>query len=202
VLQAYSGYTPRLDQADADFYREARAPEYVVFSVETIDGRNALFDEPAAVRALLERYHPVRTSGRYLLLSHQAEATAPRPLRRLGSTTAPLGSEIAVPVSSGRVYADVDVRYSLLGKALRMVFQPSIAEVWLGYSEGTLSRPYRLITTTARDGVLISGQVDSADQFARVMEGGNPRPIRSLRVTPRRARDFEPLMSVTFYTDA
>ena len=113
----------------------------------------------------------------------------------------PLGADVLVPASSGRVYADIDVRYSLFGQVLRSVFQPSIAEVWFGYEDGTISRPYRLVTTTARDGVLVSGHVDNAEQFAQVIEGGNPQPIRSLHVAPRRARDFEPTMSVTFYTD-
>ena len=201
VLQSYSAYTHRLDQADADFYSGSQAPEYVVFAVDTIDGRNALFDEPAAVRALLERYRPVQRSGPYLLLRHRTDVTAPRPIRRLESIRVPLGADVLVPASPGRVYADIDVRYSLFGQVLRSVFQPSIAEIWFGYEDGTISRPYRLVTTTARDGVLVSGHVDNAEQFAQVIEGGNPQPIRSLRVAPRRAPDFEPTMSVTFYTD-
>jgi hypothetical protein len=202
VLQSYSGYTPYLDQADASFYSGPGAPEYVLFSVGSIDGRNGLFDEPAAVRVLMDRYEPVRIQDEVLLLRRRTDAQTRKPLRRLGSVTMPLGSEIAVPSSPGHVYADIEVRNSLAGQALRVVFQTAAADIQFGYEDGTRSNPYRLVTATAKDGVLISDHVTSADQLAEVMKDGKPHPIRSFRVIPRRGFDYESLMSVTFYSDA
>ena len=68
VIQGYTAYTPDLLRANLDFYRSASRPSYVLFSLETIDGRFPTLDDALLLPYILENYQPVLAEHRFLLM--------------------------------------------------------------------------------------------------------------------------------------
>ncbi|OYU85520.1 MAG: hypothetical protein CFE24_01045 [Flavobacterium sp. BFFFF2] len=55
-IQAYSSYTPYLENLNFEFYNSKNAPEYVVYEYNTLDNRYPLFDESKVNVVLKENY--------------------------------------------------------------------------------------------------------------------------------------------------
>jgi hypothetical protein len=56
VIQSYSAYDRYLDQKNADKYSSASAPDFLLFSLMTIDDRYAFWDESITRRTMLSNY--------------------------------------------------------------------------------------------------------------------------------------------------
>lgn len=202
VLQSYQGNTPYLDQADASHYAGAGGPHHVLFSVFGMDGRYGLFDEPATVRSLVYCYRVADSDGLFLLLQRRGATCVEPRLRRLNTVVAPLGTYVTVPHATGRVYADVHVRYSLFGQAADLAYRPSELHIQFHYGVDQTSPRFRYIPAVGVDGLLVSSYVANPADFQRVMANEPTTPIDALRVVAANPREYEATMTVTFYTDA
>ena len=78
-----------LQEANESFYRDpARAPEFVLCAVLTIDHRALFQNDALALRALLDNYHPVQMEKDLLLLQKNPPPMRPRsPPQLLGEST-------------------------------------------------------------------------------------------------------------------
>ena len=56
VLQAYSSYTPFLENINFEFYNSIKSPKYVVYEYNTLDNRYPLFDESKVNIVLKQNY--------------------------------------------------------------------------------------------------------------------------------------------------
>ena len=68
VIQSYSAYDSYLDGLNYEKYMSPDAPDYILFSLESIDDRYAFGDEPRTRLAVLKRYTLVGQVGGNLLL--------------------------------------------------------------------------------------------------------------------------------------
>jgi len=69
VFQSYVAYTPALAKLNAQFFKRPAAPRFVIFKLQTIDGRLPTLDDAPLLNDLLQRYAPVLTEKGYLLLA-------------------------------------------------------------------------------------------------------------------------------------
>lgn len=201
LFQSYQGNTPFLDQADAAHYLSRDGPHHVLFSLFDMDGRYGLFDEPATLRALVDCYRVVDSDGGFLLLQRRAASCTEPPLHRLNTVVAPLGTYVPVPRTAGRVYADVQVRYNLLGRLADFVYRPSELHVQFHYGPGTTSPEFRYVAAVGVDGLLVSSYVSQITDFQHVMVDQPTVPIDALRILAG-TREYDPHVTVTFYTDS
>ncbi len=71
VFQSYTAYTPFLENLNFNFYVSKRAPKFVIYEFDAIDGRYPLFDESKLNLLLLKNYSCVDTfsfAGRPVLI--------------------------------------------------------------------------------------------------------------------------------------
>ena len=61
VFQSYTAYTPYLENLNVEFYRSVKAPKYVMYEFDAIDGRYPLFDESKLNLMLLKNYTCIDT---------------------------------------------------------------------------------------------------------------------------------------------
>lgn len=59
VIQAYTAYTSWLDDKNSSFFSSTAAPECLIFSSRTIDGRFAFLESPATFYSIISNYEPV-----------------------------------------------------------------------------------------------------------------------------------------------
>lgn len=202
VLQSYAAYRPGLDHRDAEHFRSAAAPRFVLFFWEDVDGRYPLFSEPETYRVLFQRYHVRERTPHFLLLERRAQ-TPPAQITELGTAIAPLGHWIEVPVASDPIYARVEVRYTPIGHALNLAWQPPQLHVRFRYAGGQVSRPYRFVPAVAPDGLPVSGYAVDTGDLERMASGRFDHPIEAIQVTadnPQQA--YEKQVGVAYFTVA
>ena len=173
----------------------------MLVGVASVDGRYAPFDEPAAFRALCERYEVVSQDADFLVLSRRGASATAR-LRPFQVVHARLGDVVTVPADAGGpVYASLSVPYSLRGQLMNAVFQPGELHVDLRLADGTVA-PHRFIPRVALDGLMLDTYIGSAADLRSYLEGGRDRPIRAIRITSDQPRDYAGRVDVTFSTYA
>lgn len=199
VLQSYTAYTPRLDALDERFFAGPRAPDHVLFYLRAIDGRYPLFEEPGATRRLFARYGLEDVGDGYVVLSRR-DAQPPK-LRRAGSVTAPVGAAVAVPGhGGGRIFASIELTYSVRGRALDLLFRPSETRIVLIQGTGLESPAYRLLPRVAAEPEPVGSYVLDVTDLAAYLEGALGKPVTAIRVTADSPADYSATYRVTFYT--
>jgi hypothetical protein len=193
TLQGYAAYTPSLDRLDADAFESVAGPQLVLrhrnlepgeVGVDTVDGRYPGWSSPAAMRALLCNYRPVRTTGEWQLLERAPRRCGAQ--RSMGRVAARTGE--AIPLPAARPDEMVFARVA----GLEVAGVESLRTLAFRARERTASfdggRSWRLVPATAGDGLIMS--VPASRDFpppfrlapgARTVQfavdGGSERPL-------------------------
>lgn len=203
VFQGYSAYTPYLARLNYDYYASDRAPEYVLFKLQTIDYRLATMDDPHVLRLLVQRYTYLFTEQGFTLWkrkpgSFNAAAFEPKPYR---STTVSLGQKIDLSdLSTQNIWVEIDYDFSLLGKLRRFFFKPPVVSLRITDQKGYES-VHRLPRPIGRSGFMLNPVVEDLLDFMRA-SGGTPKR-RAVAITvetaPQDADCLQDDISISFY---
>jgi hypothetical protein len=184
VFQGYSAYTPYLARLNADYYASDRAPEYVLFKLQTIDARLAMMDDSLALRVLVQRYTYEFSELGYAVWKRKpgpfvAADFEPKPLR---TATAKIGEKIDVADLAGRnVWVEVNYDFSLLGKLRRLLFKPPLVQLRVTDTNG-VEALYRLPRPIGATGFVLNPLVNDFMEFMRAAGGTPSRRVRSIAV--------------------
>ena len=186
VFQAYPATTPYLAGLNVTFYRSERAPAFVLFKLQTIDGRFPTLDNGLVLRELLRGYRHVLVEQDWLLLGRRADPPPNSPPVLIRSGDAAAGERLPLP--AGVVWCELEVEETSLCRLVRFLFQqpPLYLEVF-PRGEGTPVQ-YRLILSTARAGFLLSPLVANREDFDHLLSGdtgaGKTPDLEAIRVKP------------------
>lgn len=173
VIQGYQAYTPELDELNAEALSGSDRPAAILrhnpaafgdTGTASIDDRYPSWDPPAAARAMLCNYRPVRTTRRWQVLYPSADRCArPRLLRR---ATAKTEEEIQVPPPppGSIVFARVEGLGVEGAEKLRAFLYRARAR-WAAVNGDT---SWRLVPGTLGDGLLLRAddRIDFPAPFA------------------------------------
>lgn len=157
VFEAYSAFTPKLDQLEADFFASERAPERVLRRLEpSTDNRVPSFESPLATLELLCRYREVARAEPWQALARAADRCGEQ--RVVSTVEAGWGDVVHVPAHAARGRALL-VRVSGaqprgLERLRSLLLRPHRRLVSL---DGAAPQP--LVWETAVDGVLLRAPV-------------------------------------------
>jgi hypothetical protein len=204
VFQGYSAYTPYLSRLNYDYYASDRAPEFVLFKLQTIDGRLATMDDPHALRLLTQRYTYLYSEQGFTLWQRKpgpfdAAAFEPKPIR---SAVHRLGERIPLAdLAAQNIWVEIHYRFSLLGKLRRFLFRPPLVELHITDDKG-LESVHRLPEPIGRAGFMLSPVVNDMLDFMRAAGGVPTRRAASIRVdTAPQDRDcVQDDLEVSFYS--
>lgn len=184
-FQEYSSYTPRLLAANASFLAGPRAPRWVLFGPETglgqmtIDGRYPDFAEGALWPDLLRLYRPNRRIDDLVALERRL---SPTPVMFGPSRRVVVGFDEPVVIEAGGsnvTYAAVDLRPTLLGRALSMFFRLPTLTMSVDFADGH-QRSYRFVPGIAAAGFVLSPTVNNASEFVEMADDVRPSPERTV----------------------
>jgi len=165
VLQSYSAYSPALEEDNARHLMGQSAPQNVLIALDSIDNRLPALEDGLSWLPLLARYEATALQGDMAILRHSA-ATAPS---ALGPRQPPLrhGLGEAVPLDrlgDAPLWAEIDVRPTLLGRALAALFRPPPLSIVMRLTNGR-TVAFRYVPGMGRAGFVISPLVGSAAQL-------------------------------------
>jgi hypothetical protein len=170
VIQSYASYTRELDMRNATHFESLNAPELIIWelrkithdihggTLESIDGRYLLNDEPEALMAILCRYeHVADQKGIFpaLVLKKRIEPLKTE-IKLLGQTKTTWNTWIDVPENKGDIMkASVEMSRSISGRLKSFFYKDEAAYVYYLLENGDI-RMYRIVPKNAAYGLWIN----------------------------------------------
>jgi hypothetical protein len=175
VIQGYSAYTPYLEELNRGFFRSNRRPSYLLLKMQTIDGRFPTLDDATALLCILNTYRPVARDGSFLVLKASGTASDDVGLTLVHEQRLAFDEQLDLtPWNDAPVFMQVTVRPTLLGRAIKLLFQAPLLFLYTHHSEGKPTR-YRFIPSMAERGFLLSPLLETNDDVIDLLMGEQGR---------------------------
>jgi hypothetical protein len=170
VLQSYASYTRDLDRLNSSHFASEKAPEFLIWelqkithdihggTLESIDGRYLLNDEPEALMVLLCNYElAARQGGIFPAMIYQKRKDVLVSTSNvIHETKANWNEWIDVPMnSSGILKASVDMQRNLSGKLKSFFYKDEAVYVYYLLENGDI-RMYRIVPKNASYGLWVN----------------------------------------------
>ncbi|GEM_PF-3668715 len=194
VFQSYAAYTPKLDKLNAYNLKS----QFIVFNLESIDGRYPWFDESRTKLRLYELYEPILTEENWILLKRREKPQICHE-KPLSTVIARPRKKVSIPESNGLVYADIEIRYTLIGELLKLFFQPPIPQIDFHLKDAT-AMSFAAIRPIISEHVLISRFLDNNDDAEKFFKGefDRLRKVDSIRFFLNDSPAFKKEIKYTF----
>lgn len=174
VLQNYAAYTPRLDEMNATFFSAATSPEYIIFSMHSIDGRFALLESPLTWNSIYLNYSVILVNSDCVLLKKEKRDILQKTIC-LSTAEYDKNAVITIPQSDKLVTLKADMHLSLWGRLVCLFYK--IPEVTMTISLD--DKPCfigRILPENLESGVLINHIPVDTGTFADIMENSSRSP--------------------------
>jgi hypothetical protein len=186
VIQSYTAYTPDLLRANLDFYRSPSRPSYVLFSLETIDGRFPTLDDALLLPYILANYQPVLAEHHFLLMERTPEPARNVSYDRVYSANLDIGQKLDITTwNNSPLFLRVSTTPTLLGRILTLLFQPPGFKLEVELDEGS-KRDFRFIRRMASEGFLVNPLVENNADVVDLLSGEIQKKVRSVAILPSR----------------
>lgn len=170
VIQSYASYTKELDQLNACHFASDKAPEFLIWelrkithdihggTLESIDGRYLLNDEPETMLALLCNYDLAAVQGGiFPALVYKKRTDALKvSLKEIQVTKTGWNTWIDVPPANSDILrASVDIKRNLAGKIKSFLYKDEAVYIYYLLENGDI-RMYRFIPKNASYGLWVN----------------------------------------------
>jgi hypothetical protein len=169
VIQSYQANSDWLMQKNGEKYASKTAPEYVFYRIDSFRGQHPFWIETDLNRALLQNYRLEDTlliAKDTLFLFHHLPHQISLETKKISTIHAELNQEINVPDGEKMLIFSANVKYSFLGKLLRLFFQPPYLYCTITYENGR-QESYRVIDKILKGGIFINPKVTNQGEAAR-----------------------------------
>ena len=183
VFQGYSAYTASLLEANARFFRGNDAPRYILFKLETIDGRFPTTDDNLALMEILQRYEPVLAEKDYLLLCRlpAAPPSLPAPLR-VWHGAVHFNQSIPMNTRPGTWnLVSLDIREQPWSAVVRFLYKSPALYFRIERPKGIITNN-RVVPSLVRSGFILDPLVTGTDDVLKLYGGSPGRHITSFRL--------------------
>lgn len=189
VIQSYGVFTPYLINLNGQSYEDERtAPQFVIFSNPSIDGRYSLFDDNSVKLDLIKHYSCLGLfnwqNSDFLLFQ-----------RKQNNTQISFSSPVEEKIKFGEDYhlkntdqpyfVKIKIKYSLTGRAVRFFFKPFQLSLYFTLSDGT-TRWHRAIVPILENGVTVNPYIENEKDFMEFAASGSAagaaKKIKSFRI--------------------
>jgi hypothetical protein len=200
VFQSYLTFTPELLKSNANFLKSQRAPNFIIFQLQSISGRFPTLDDGSVLWTLLHEYTPVLTEKSYLLLQRTAQSRpSSPPLTPVLKKFAHFGEVVDLDLEETRAYAlHLDIRYSVLGRLRRFCYKAPSLSLEVTLMDKRTVR-YKIIPGMVKSGFLLSPLLATQTHVLGWYNHGDVPRVRSFRVLvdgPHYLKYFQPEISV------
>lgn len=175
---SYSAYTKKLARANRVFLESARAPDNIIFRVESIDGRLVTLADGSSWPELLTRYDISGRDAAYLFLKkisqdqgqNKSQAQKKYSEKILSQGIYKMGQTVPLPaIKKQLLFLRIDSELTFIGKLIDVLYKPSQLKITLFLDNGK-EITKRFIPRMGNSPFLISPFVDSTDDFAALYQ--------------------------------
>jgi hypothetical protein len=195
VFQSYSAYTDYLLKANAAFLASERAPDYLLFDLQSVDWHLPTMEDGPALLEVLHRYRPVMVEKSRILLERRSLQAATLVRKEIVSQPVRFNEEVRLPAGDRQVLS-LQIRETLKGACHRLLLRPEPVMLNILTSDGR-RLSYHLIPAMAASGFLINPLVENNQDLIHLYAGQpGPRAV-AFSVTSQSARAYRPELTMT-----
>jgi hypothetical protein len=203
VIQSYSAYTPNLAMVNADHLSGPKAPDNILFNVETIDNRYPSMDDGSSWPMLLAQYELSGATDRYLLLRKRAQPSPKPTMTPVFSKRVHLGEGVDTDLRGGIIYAKIEVTPSLFGRVANFLYKPTALKITVELSTDK-KHQHRFVPGQAISGFILSPYISNKGDFSKMLQPGMINALPSvdrltIEETPREIGLWNREYSITLY---
>jgi hypothetical protein len=183
---------------NAEHFSAKNAPDFLLYSLKSIDNRYPLFDEPATLRTLITNYQPVSFDGEFLVLQRNKSYRQPQE-HAIQTIAVKMGERITIPKNiDGYLFARISIDYTLWWNIAKLLYKPP--HVYIQFVvNNTVTQPYRFIPSTAKNGIFISEFIKTPDELADVWNGKLDKNMDAMFIAVQNPWFFERFITVEFF---
>ncbi len=180
IFQSYSAYTPSLEGYNLRYYQSDRAPDFLIWKNENVDGRYPGQDDAMLVAALPGHYEGMFKEGEYWLFRRVSSVSvAPPELRLVLRRSVRLAEEIELaPPIDQAIWLRADPAPNNLGRLRAMLYKPALINIATTDEQGR-RRTWRLLPRIARSGFILVPTLEDGSDLALLMNGGAHSTVTS-----------------------
>jgi hypothetical protein len=173
IPQSYAAYTPSLIEANSSFFRSAGAPQFVLGTIQPIDGRYPSQEDASVLAELPGNYTAILEEGDFSLLRRR-ESPAPidvQKLDRLLDIEVRPGELITLPDGRNQaLWMTVTGRQTLWAQLRGLVYRPVPLHMTV-VDDASAKTEYRIVPGIAASGFLIQPRIVNGSQAAAWFRG-------------------------------
>jgi hypothetical protein len=167
--------------------RDNNAPDNILFNIQPIDGRLPSLEDGLSWPALFDNYTVTSLDNNLAYLRKKQTIQSNSAFNVIREGTYKTGEIVELPITSDFLFAKIDLKPTLLGKILSLLFKPPQLRITLKFKNGT-SQNYRVFSNMMDSGFFISPLVENTKDFV-YLATGNQRNLKnniveSFRITP------------------
>lgn len=197
TIQAYSTFTPYLDQMSAKMFWDNDAPEYIIFSTTTLGDRWPLIECPQTWEAIRHNYDVCMQEGVLLLKHKDPGAVEQAEYQFIKESDYARNDEINL---DGADYLKINADMNLLGKLTKIFYKISPINMHVYYSDGS-EETHRVLLDMFSEGVELGTLVSSEEDVVDVLSGrGESCSVTKIKLEGSGLKYYKNEMSVEFYT--
>jgi hypothetical protein len=204
IPQAYSAYTPYLDEQNAKQLCDSSAPQKIIYTFEDIDGRYPLFTEPYTFMTILSCYKTEIPGNRYTLFTRKNSCQNLN-LTSISSIKSELNQWVDLP--SNADFMDINISPTFLSHIIDVFYKP-LSYIYISFklSDNTIAGPYRFIPMVSKDHLFVKYFIRNQNDLNDLMSGNayNLLKIQSFKITTKRRYginlDYDNSFSTIFYS--
>lgn len=185
VFQSYSVFTAYLAGVNRDHLIGESAPDNILFSVEPVDNRYPSLEDGLSWPALLNNYYPVKLDTKFVYLKKLEKSNILPVLDEVVAKEYRMEDVILLPETSSVLFARIDIRPTMFGRIAGLLYKSQHLELTIETHSGK-TKKYRLISSMASSGFVISPLVEDTRDFSILFGKGNylhDKMVKSIKVT-------------------
>jgi len=205
IYNGPNAFSQFLDDINSRKFLGNNSPQLVLYGYKYLDswrpiGRYILCQEPETFRTILLNYKFNNVSGEFVILNRSEQSAAELPFKNLGNATTNFGKKINIPNFDGFVFGYLDIKSSLYGKILSVIYKPSLVyvEFILNNSTNNESHKYILNPNNARNGILVSKYVGNMKDLVLIFKNEQNNDVESIIISADDPRQFSDEFGIEF----
>ncbi|HMQ08125.1 MAG TPA: hypothetical protein PKC30_12555 [Saprospiraceae bacterium] len=161
IFQSYSAYTQYLLQQNKNHLIGNDAPDYILFGVFEIDGRLPALMDGHSWLEIMSRYEIVHFQDNHILFKKSPQS---KKWELKNSAQGVIEINQPLPIPSGKLYAQLEMKKSLLGQMMNIFFK--LPYVYITYKfENENTATFRMIPGMMNNGFFISPVIRGTNDF-------------------------------------
>ena len=186
IFQSYQVYN-KLAQINEHHLRGNNAPDNVLFRVQPIDSHLPSLEDGLSWPALFDNYTVTKLDKETAYLRRKQTIKSISTFNAIYEGTHRTGEKVILPITRTPLYAEIDLKPTLLGKFSGIVFKYPELKITLMLKDGT-SKTYRVLSNMMKPGFFISPLAQNTKDFVLLATGNqrylNNHMVESIELSP------------------